>query len=173
MVEFLNPKEKLKILYLIRHAKSSWKFPDLADFDRPLNKRGKRDAPVMANFLKTIEVRPDIIISSPANRASKTAQVIADVLSYSPDEIQYENDIYEAGTMSLFNIVSNTDDKFRTAMLFGHNPGMTYFANALANLRIDNIPTCGVVCIELSISSWSEIKESCGVLKFFEYPKNL
>ena len=163
----------MKILYLVRHAKSSWKFPDLDDIDRPLNKRGKRDAPRMGNFLNNKKVRPDIIISSPAVRAAKTAELIADILSYPLQKILFNKEIYEASTTSLFNTIGKINNNFHSAMLVGHNPGMTYFANALANLRIDNIPTCGIVCTELDISSWKEIEEQCGVLRFFEYPKNL
>jgi phosphohistidine phosphatase len=163
----------MKTLYLVRHAKSSWKFAELSDFERPLNKRGKRDAPTMGLFLKDKNFHPDIILSSPAVRAAKTAKIIADILSYSRNKIQFDEEIYEADTKTLFKIASNTNDKFNSAMMFGHNPSMTYFASSLANIRIDNIPTCGIVCVELDISSWKEISEHSGILKFFEYPKNL
>ena len=81
--------------------------------------------------------------------------------------------IYEADAISLLKVVSRVDDKFNSTMLVGHNPGMTYFANMLASARIDNIPTCGIICTELDISSWQEILENCGTFKFFKFPKNL
>jgi phosphohistidine phosphatase len=163
----------MKILYLVRHAKSSWKFPDLDDFERPLNKRGNRDAPVMGRFLNEREILPDIIISSPAKRAKKTAKIISDVLTYPKNRINYDEGIYEASTMGLLKITSTIDDSCKSAMLVGHNPSMTYFANMLANFRIGNIPTCGIVCIDLNISSWKKLSENSGKLAFFEFPKNL
>lgn len=163
----------MKTLYLVRHAKSSWKFPELDDIERPLNKRGKRDAPAMGRFLKDKDIMPDIIISSPAVRASMTARIISDILSYPLSHVKYSDEIYEADTTSLLKVVSRVDDKFNSTMLIGHNPGMTYFANMLASARIDNIPTCGIFCTELDISSWQEILENCGTFKFFKFPKNL
>jgi phosphohistidine phosphatase len=163
----------MKTLYLVRHAKSSWKFPDLDDFERPLNKRGKRDAPLVGRFLKEKEIMPDLLISSPATRAKKTAKILADIISYPKKKIQFDDEIYEASTMGLLKIASRTDDEYIKLMLVGHNPSLTYFANMIANVRIDNIPTCGIVCSELNITSWKEISENSGKLAFFEYPKNL
>ncbi len=163
----------MKTLYLVRHAKSSWKFPELDDFERPLNKRGKRDAPAMGRLLKDKDIMPDIIISSPAVRASMTTKIISDILSYPLSRVKYSDEIYEADTTSLLRVVSRVDDKFNSTMLIGHNPGMTYFANMLASARIDNIPTCGIFCTELDISSWQEISGNCGTFKFFKSPKNL
>jgi len=163
----------MKTLYLVRHAKSSWKHPELDDFERPLNKRGKRDAPAMGQFLLQKGIKPDIIISSPAVRASVTTKIISDILSYPFNRVAYSDDIYEAGISSLFKILSKVENKYNSGMIVGHNPGMTYFANTLASTRIDNIPTCGIFCTDLDISSWQEISEDCGVMKFFKYPKNL
>ena len=163
----------MKTLYLVRHAKSSWKYRDLDDFDRPLNKRGERDAPAMGQFLKGKTIIPDIIISSPAIRASMTTRILSNFLSYPFKKVQFSEDIYEADISSLFKVLSRVDDKFASVMMVGHNPGMTYFANVLVNARIDNIPTCGVVCSDLDISSWQDISEKCGTMKFFRFPKNL
>ena len=163
----------MKILYLVRHAKSSWKNPDLDDFERPLNKRGKRDAPVMGRFLRDKDILPDMLISSPAVRAKKTAKIIAENLAYSKNKINFDHEIYEASTKGLLMIISNINNKYNTVMLVGHNPSMTYVANTISKRRIDNIPTCGIICIELNITSWKEISENCGKLIFFEYPKNL
>jgi phosphohistidine phosphatase len=163
----------MKILYLVRHAKSSWKFPDLDDFERPLNKRGKRDGPVMGKFLRDKDILPDLLISSPAVRAKKTAKIIAENLAYSKNRINFDHEIYEASTKGLLKLISEINDKHNSVMLVGHNPSMTYIANTLSNRRIDNIPTCGIVCFELNITAWKEISENCGKLIFFEYPKNL
>lgn len=169
----VKKKEQMKKLYIVRHAKSSWKFPELDDFDRPLNKRGKRDAPRMGQFLKEKDLQVDMLLSSSAARAKRTAEILADSLSLPANKIKFDREIYESDTMGLQKIVSRLDDRYTDAMLVGHNPGMTYFANMLANIRIDNIPTCGVVCVNLKISSWKEISENCGTLNFFEIPKNL
>jgi phosphohistidine phosphatase len=127
----------------------------------------------MGRFLKNKNILPDTIISSPAVRASKTTKIISDILSYPHNRVTYADQIYEANPNSLLKIIQSVDDKFNSVMLVGHNPSMTYFANMLANNRIDNIPTCGIFCAELDISSWQEISKNCGTLKFFEFPKNL
>jgi len=150
----------MKTLYLIRHAKSSWKHPELDDFDRPLNKRGERDAPRMGQFLVNKGIIPNIILSSPALRASRTTKIISEILSYPNNRVTYFDDIYEANVSSLFKILSTVKSKYNSTMMVGHNPGMTAMANALTNTRIDNIPTCGVFCSELDISSWQEISEN-------------
>lgn len=163
----------MKILYLVRHAKSSWKDQSLNDIERPLNKRGKRDAPAMGHFLKKKNIYPDIIISSPAVRAAVTAKIIAENLSYPLNRIKYSDDIYDVDTTSLFKVVKHIKDKYDSAMITGHNPVLTNFGNALTNSRVDNIPTCGILGIELAIKSWLNITENCGTVIFFKFPKNL
>jgi len=163
----------MKILYLVRHAKSSWKFPDLDDFERPLNKRGKRDAPAMGHFLKDKNIKPDIIITSPAVRASVTTKIISNIISYPLSRVKYADDIYEADITSLLNVVKSIKDKYKSAMIVGHNPGLTDFANILTNSRVDNIPTCGILSTNLSINSWQDISANCGSTNFYNFPKNI
>lgn len=163
----------MKTLYLIRHAKSSWKYTELDDFERPLNKRGRRDAPEMGRFLKNNQVMPDLIMSSPALRAATTARVLAEIISYPLNGIQYLNQIYEASMLSIFDTVNCLDDKINSAFLVGHNPALTSLANMLCNTYVDNIPTCGIYCIELDIRIWNDVSEQCAKLKFFDYPKNI
>ena len=148
----------MKKLYLIRHAKSSWKDLFVDDFDRPLNKRGKKDAPLMGKRLKEKGIKPDLIISSPALRAKTTAQVIAKELGFK--EIVYDEKIYEAEEETLYEIVKNLDSRYKTVFLVGHNPGLNMLAEKLVGLN-DNIPTCGVVEIDLDARR----------LISFEYPK--
>jgi len=135
----------MKILYLVRHAKSSWNHPELSDIERPLNKRGKRDAPFIGNLLKEKSVKPDILISSPAVRARKTASVIAEIIGYPKSKIFIDENIYEASSTELINIIHGFDDKYDSVMMFGHNPGLTMVNNYLTDSFIDNIPTCAVV----------------------------
>lgn len=161
----------MKILYLVRHAKSSWDFPNLTDFDRPLSARGERDAPKMGQRLADKSILPDLIISSPANRAFATSQVIAKKIGYSLDKIRTQQSIYHASEGTLLKVVQNTDDTVKSLMLFGHNPGFTDFANSLAIEDIYNIPTCGIVAIKFTTNNWTEVTFGSGQLEFFDNPK--
>ena len=134
----------MKTLYLIRHAKSSWKLSNLSDFDRPLKKRGISDAPLMGSVLKQKGVKPDLMVSSPANRAISTAKLVAKELGYPQMEIEQNKGIYHAYITDLLKIVQSIDDKHNTVCLFGHNPGFTDLANFLTGTTIFNVPTSGV-----------------------------
>jgi len=161
----------MKRLYLLRHAKSSWKDPELEDFDRPLNKRGKRDAPFMGQRLRLANIRPDLIISSPAKRAGKTAKIFAAQIEYSVKKIQWRESLYGAGTLTLLGILQEIADPVKQAMLVGHNPGLTLLAECLTGEAVDNIPTSGVFAVDLDVTSWGQTGEGCGTLVFFDYPK--
>ena len=161
----------MKTLYLIRHAKSSWKDPSLRDFERPLNKRGKRDAPLMGQRLKDRGVVADAIISSTANRALKTAKIIAGELEFPLKKIASKKSVYLADVPTLIKVLRKISDKCGRAMLFGHNPGLTMLANFLSNEQVDNIPTCGVFCMEFEVESWKEVAQGSGKMVFFDYPK--
>ncbi|MDJ0987470.1 MAG: histidine phosphatase family protein [Desulfobacterales bacterium] len=161
----------MKTLYLARHAKSSWKYPKLDDFERPLNKRGRKNVPLMGIVLAKLKVAPDLIISSPANRAAMTARVLAAAIDYPLENIQYSEAIYEFSEFALIEVIQQIDDELKAVMLFGHNPGITGLANYVGDQSISNIPTCGVFCAELNISSWADISEQCGKMIFFEFPK--
>ena len=160
----------MKTLYLARHAKSSWKHPELSDIERPLNKRGKRDAPIIGNLLKGKGVNPDLLISSPAVRARKTAVTIAEIIDYPKSKIIIDVNIYESSSSELINIIQGFDDKYNSVIMFGHNPGFTMLNNYLTESFIDNIPTCGVVGIRFN-SSWEKIDSDSGRAFFFIYPK--
>lgn len=161
----------MKTLVLIRHSKSSWAYPELNDLERPLNKRGENDAPLMAEVLKTKNIKPDVIISSPALRALVTAQVFAKALGYVEEQIVVEKIIYESGSKNILDYICNLDDVIKTALIFGHNPDLTYLATYLSSSVFDNVPTTGIVCIDFEVSSWKEIYKQPGKLRFFEYPK--
>ena len=161
----------MKTLYLVRHAKSSWKYPRLDDFERPLNKRGRKNAPFMGSILKKLNVAADIIISSPANRAATTARIIADAIDYPLEKIRYEETIYATSEYDLLQVIQQLDDAVSQAMLVRHNPAITDLANSIGDTAISNIPTCGVCCVDLNISSWAKIEDQRGKLKFFEFPK--
>ena len=160
----------MKTLYLIRHAKSYWGDHSLLDYNRPLNNRGKRDAPFMGNILYDKEVVPDLIISSPAKRAKRTAMEIADKLGYSQKKILFDENLYEASSQDILEIIRNINDEYNSIMIFGHNPGLTMLNNSVSNFYIDNIPTCGVVAMQHS-DKWMDIKSNSCKHLFFEYPK--
>src|SRR5688572_32706614 len=120
----------MKTLYVVRHAKSCWADPGQEDFERPLNDRGKRDAPRMGKRLKEKDVNPDIMLSSPAKRALSTCKRIADVLNYEKEKIKTEPDLYHANDDTILSIVQRLKDKHNIAMIFGHNPGLTDFVNS-------------------------------------------
>lgn len=161
----------MKMLYVIRHAKSSWSEPGLDDFDRPLNDRGQADAPEMAQRMKEKGIHPDLIITSTALRAYTTAHIFAEVLGYPVEKIVQKPDLYETDLDTLFEVVHQIHPEASHVLLFGHNPTFTYFVNDLASARIDNIPTCGVAAIALRVY-WKEVEENSGSLVWFDYPKN-
>ncbi len=161
----------MKTLYLIRHAKSSWKTPGLSDWERPLNARGKRDAPFMGKLLAEKGVKPDIILSSFANRAHTTAKIIAQATKYSEENIDVRKEIYMADSSTLLNIIQKIPNEHTIAFLFGHNPDFTFLANQFAEEYIMNLPTCGIVQIVFQVDNWSDINTENGKVASFEYPK--
>ncbi|MCX7798288.1 MAG: histidine phosphatase family protein [Melioribacter sp.] len=161
----------MKNLFLVRHAKSSWEDPSLSDVERPLNKRGKRDAPFMGNLLKSKGFLIEAVYTSNAKRALMTAESFLKELNLDKNKLIVDENIYEAGIKELNNVVNNILEKFNSVILVGHNPGLTAFANFLGDKYIDNIPTCGIVGIEFQVKSWKEIERGKGKTFLFEYPK--
>lgn len=163
-----------KTLYLLRHAKSSWKDSSLANYDRPLNKRGKRDAPEMGQRLVKQGIRPDLIVSSPARRAKNTAEAIAEAVGYAAPRIRWESSLYHAIPETLLRELQCTSNSHSSLMLVGHNPGFTDFCNLLSEQPVDNIVTAGIVCLEFDVNSWAEVTtEEGGALVWYDYPKRL
>lgn len=160
----------MKILILVRHAKSSWKDISLDDFDRPLNKRGKRDAPLMGMLLKEKKFIPDIIISSPARRAASTAKIISEKLEYPISKIFWDDNLYEALACNILKVINEVDENNKVLLIVGHNPGLTNLSNYLLSNFISKIPTCGVVVIFFK-KKWKEIAENDGEILLIEYPK--
>jgi len=161
----------MKEICLVRHAKSSWKYPKLDDFERPLNNRGRKNAPFMGKMVHQSGFFPNLIIASPASRAAMTARLFAVEINYSLDNIRYLAPIYESEEIDLIRILERLDDNLDKVMLIGHNPSLTDLANRLGNYPISNIPTSGVCSVALDITSWSEINKTSGRLKYFDFPK--
>ncbi len=161
----------MKNLFLTRHAKSSWSNPGLADIDRPLNERGKKAAPFMGKLIVDKGEKPELLISSPANRALSTARAFGEVMGLVENDIIVNRAIYGAGAQQLLELVQNQDDLHKSIMLFGHNPTFTSFVNMLTGSNIMNVVTCGVVRINFEYSSWIDIDFGSGRLVYYEYPK--
>ena len=162
----------MKTLTLVRHAKSSWKDRRLSDRERPLNNRGKRDAPAMGKRIADAGIRPSQIISSPAVRAWTTAKAVAAELGYPIEFLQREDGLYLASLNNLLDVVASQDVGFNNLMLFGHNPGMTDFANHLVPGLTNNLPTAGVVSVNLECDDWRLHDQPPAELVRHDYPKN-
>lgn len=161
----------MKTLFLLRHAKSSWDDPELKDFERPLAKRGLKDAPVMAGRFLARDKSVEFIVSSPAIRAKTTAKLFAEHIDFPEDDIVSNPELYFAGTGMFLKAASLVDENCDSAMLVGHNPTITEFANMMANVDIDNVPTCGLIEMSLPINNWSDVDTGCATLVDFDYPK--
>lgn len=162
----------MKTLYLIRHAKSDWSDGTLSDFDRPLNKRGEKNAPLMGKVLSSRGVRPDLILSSPALRARTTAAILAENVGYSAERIVYEGDLYLAEAETIAEVLRNLPSPVQTVFLIGHNPGLTLFAEYITGRAIGNIPTCGIAEIVFDSEGATSLSRGSATLASFDYPKN-
>ena len=162
----------MKSVLIVRHAKSSWGDLTLPDFDRPLNDRGKKDAPEMAARIHERKIIIDSFISSPAKRARKTAAAFAEEYGLTKDDVMLIKELYEAGPEIFFQVVEAAPKHAKTIAIFSHNPGITEFVNALTTTRIDDMPTCGVFAIQAEIKSWKEFRNATKEFLFFDYPKN-
>jgi phosphohistidine phosphatase len=161
---------KRKILYLVRHAKSSWSNSSLTDRERPLNKRGRRSAPDMGRRMAAQGHRPELIVSSPANRALSTARNIAKELDYDDADIVTDEALYFG---SMQDVLEGLDDRYNRVMVVGHNPTMTHHMNSLANTSVDNMPTCALAVIGFEISSWVDLYSTGGELLEYDFPKSV
>ena len=161
----------MKKAILVRHAKSSWSDPSLRDFDRPLNKRGLRDAPLMAKLLRGKLEELDLIMTSPANRAYTTATYFAEAFGFDASDIRQEKKLYHAYPEDILRMIKKLEDSVNTVMVFGHNPGFTDLANHFTDDYIDNIPTCGIFQVESQVNSWSEFNKNTARLTVQYFPK--
>jgi len=161
----------MKKLFLVRHAKSSWEDKKLLDHRRDLNKRGKRDAPVMGERLVARGIEVDRMISSTATRALKTAEMIAAELDHPWDELIIDERLYLASVEEILEIIHNLPGYLDQVMVFGHNPGMTDLINTLCMAYLDNLPTCGIFELTYKINVWSQIGDVAPEHIYFDYPK--
>ena len=165
----------MKTLYLLRHAKSSWDHPGVADRERPLAKRGLRNAPEMGERFAARGERVDLMLSSPAKRALTTAELFAEACGYEPSHIIVEDDLYFLGSGTIEALVRAQDDSVASLMLVFHNPDITYFANAIGDSGenyIANVPTAGLVKTVCAVDSWRDWSHARASFDYFDYPRN-
>jgi phosphohistidine phosphatase len=160
-----------KILLLVRHAKSSWDLSSLSDFERPLNDRGKKDAPAMARRLINKKIHIDAFVSSPAKRAKKTAELFSKEYGKKEKEIIFITKLYHASPENFFDVIAVLDNSLNTVAVFSHNPGITEFVNLLTDTKIDNMPTCGIFAAKINTGKWEDFKNAKKDFLFFDYPK--
>jgi phosphohistidine phosphatase len=162
----------MKRLILVRHAKSSWANPGQEDIDRPLNERGERNAPEMGRRLRERGELPARVVSSPARRALATARLMAVELGIARGDIVIEDALYEASVATWIKVITALPAGLDAVLMVGHNPTLTELANLLCrDVRIDNVPTCGVLRLDYEMRDWTVFPGIPPVAWFFDYPK--
>ena len=160
----------MKTLYIVRHAKSSWEYSGIDDIDRPLKKRGINDAHLMSKFLSKNIQRPDLLLSSSANRALHTAVIFCENLGYPLANLRINKQLYSFSDGYLVKTVLALDDGFNSAMVFSHDHGINTFVNKFGNKPIAHVTTCGIVGLKFDEKHWKNIKK--GKTFMVEFPKN-
>ncbi|BDD08900.1 phosphohistidine phosphatase SixA [Fulvitalea axinellae] len=161
----------MKQLILVRHAKSSWDDPNLRDYDRPLNKRGKQAAPLMGTRLQKRNIQPDTIISSGAKRAFDTALAVCEEIGISKNEIVKNDELYLASPKEILKTIRAIDPESESAVLFGHNPGISEIADFLTDEAPEDMPTGATIIIRFDIDNWKDISKGLGKTEYYSYPK--
>ncbi len=161
----------MRRLTLLRHGKSSWDNPGLTDHDRPLNPRGKHDAPAMGKLIREQGYQPQLVISSTAKRARTTAALFAAELGIDAGQIHETEALYLASPADMLAVADELAPDKSDILLVGHNPGMTSLANQASDVRLDNLPTCGIISIVGPAESWSLLLSQPGHAEWCLVPK--
>ena len=161
----------MKTLFILRHAKSSWDQPGLKDFERPLNERGRRDAPRMGRLMRERALRPDVILCSPAERTRQTAALLSAAAGLDAQP-RFDERIYDASAGRLIDVVSEVEREAGSVLLIGHNPGAEELIEALTGAR-ERMTTAALACVELDIDAWDDLSPECGRLEWVVRPKEL
>jgi phosphohistidine phosphatase len=163
----------MKTLLLVRHAKSSWSYPELPDEQRPLLEKGKKRTKKVIDYLLENDVRVDLIITSHAVRAHETARIIAHALGFPEDKIIVSKQVYHASAEKLYDQFFDLSDDIDTIMMVGHNPTFTNFANQFLEEKIDWLPTSGIVSITFKTDFWINLPMAARQTNFVVAPKEL
>jgi phosphohistidine phosphatase len=159
-----------KHFFLVRHAQAETSSPMSKDFDRMLTPTGMAEATKMGERLVQLEVKPSLIVTSPALRCADTAQLLAERMGYDTNAVREEPDLFEASVRNLLSIINGLEEKHERVMLVGHNPAATYLAEFLTRAEIGSLPTGGVVYMTFEGQKWSEVTGQSARLVWFEYP---
>lgn len=162
---------EVKDVCFVRHAKSNWDQPGLDDYSRPLDSRGLRDGPLMAQKMHELNLVPDLIITSGAKRARSTAEFFRKEFDLGPEKFIVNDKLYEATPDDVYSVISSAPDTARFLYIFGHNPTMTWVANSISGVHIDNVPTAGVLHVQTMVASWKKFKPQHAGFISFHYPK--
>ncbi|MFV0247673.1 MAG: SixA phosphatase family protein [Tenacibaculum sp.] len=160
----------MKTLYIVRHAKSSWEYTGVKDIDRPLKERGINDAHLLSKILTEEIKKPDVFLSSSANRALHTAVIFCDNFDYPLSNLQIKSQLYNFSDGYLVKTVKALDDGFNSAIIFSHDHGINTFVNRFGNKTIAHVPTCGIIGIKFDERHWKNIKSGVTFLK--KFPKH-
>mgnify|MGYP000476109859 FL=1 len=160
----------MKTLYIVRHAKSSWDYGDIADIDRPLKKRGINDAHLLSKYLANTIQKPDVFVTSSANRALHTSSIFCENFGYPMANLKIKRQLYSFSDGYLVKTIKALDDSFDSAIIFSHDHGINTFVNKFGNKPIAHVPTCGVIGIQFDNKHWKSIKKGETIL--VETPKN-
>lgn len=162
----------MKYITFIRHAKSDWD-NDLSDFDRPLNKRGFNDAPIIGKYINDHLQKVNLLISSPSLRTKQTSEIIAKEIHYPKENIIFYDELYHCSISEYIEILLKQNVKHHHICIVSHNPGTTGIINILSNSNIDNVPTCSFGHIKFDFFNWNEVEIGTGELLHFVTPKQI
>ncbi len=160
----------MKTLYIVRHAKSSWEYDGIEDIDRPLKRRGIKDAHLISSYLAETIKKPDVFVTSSANRALHTAIIFCDNFGYPLSNLYIKKQLYNFSDGYLVKTINALDDNFDSAIIFSHDHGINTFVNKYGSKPIAHVPTCGVIGIEFDTAHWKKLKK--GTTTLIEFPKN-
>lgn len=164
----------MKTLLIVRHAKTREANFGEADFDRTLNDRGERDAPAMAQNILARKIKIDLLVTSPAKRAKQTCKFFAKANDIKKDHIVLKEELYNAPASAYYDVLSSVSNDVKTIAIFGHNPGITAFADSLCpEVHIENMQTGSVFAVKVEISDWAKIREGEKLFLFYDYPKKM
>lgn len=162
----------MKRLILLRHAKSDWSNIELTDFQRPLNERGRKDAPEMGRRIRKTEFNPEIILVSTANRTKETISLFVSAAEWEKTDLIEKDWLYLASQEEYIKYIEKMHDEVTHLCICGHNPTISNVINYFAGESITNVPTCGIAVIDFEFDSWKEIGFDTGKLIYYDYPKN-
>ena len=161
----------MKKIFVLRHSKSSWKDSSLGDFHRPLNSRGKTDAPMISSYLSTRIDMIDFLHCSSAIRTYDTSKYFIERINFV--NIEYDESLYHSSSLEIMNNIKYYDEQYNSAMIIAHNPGLTNFVNQITNIMLDNLPTTGLVEINFDCEKWADISQENSTVIDIKFPKQL